>query len=277
MIFLAIHLMANGASGGSSNDVDMLNSDFESSVPQSDDSSALPSNIVETQEARERLNLSGHRPIYLIYGDPSSKFQFSFKFRLAKETPFYFGYTQVMLWDLRQDSQPLRDVNYNPEFFYRLGIGKGFLDSVDIGPYDHKSNGRGSLDSRGYNRVFVQLNWLGIIGNISLKATTRFSYMYVFEPTNVDLMEYQGPLDQQFSVTEFLPGLLDKGEFYLRAFAGGRYGQYWGLGGQEVGVSFRLGNLGFNHSFYVQYYRGYSELLLNYSQFDSNVRFGFRL
>ncbi|MCX6126426.1 MAG: hypothetical protein NTV34_16960, partial [Proteobacteria bacterium] len=44
-----------------------------------------------TLESQENLALLRHNPVYIIYGRPNTKAQFSFKFLIVRTIPLYIG------------------------------------------------------------------------------------------------------------------------------------------------------------------------------------------
>ncbi|MEZ4816285.1 MAG: hypothetical protein R3A80_13955, partial [Bdellovibrionota bacterium] len=63
----------------------------------------------EKVEAKDRFNLSYYEPMYFLFGNPTSKVNFSFKYQGIRRIPFYFGYVQNIFWLLKEDSKPFRD------------------------------------------------------------------------------------------------------------------------------------------------------------------------
>lgn len=114
------------------------------------------------------LGLELHRPNYVLpltwtdfaenEADAEFKFQISLKYQVAG-TPFHLGYTQVAYWRWldEQNSSPFREINFNPEAWYRFRPGRLSPDwlGVDIG-FEHESNGEEVPESRGWNRVYVR-------------------------------------------------------------------------------------------------------------------------
>jgi outer membrane phospholipase A len=69
------------------------------------------------------LQVYRHQPTYFISGVPNTKLQLSLKLQLIRNAPVFVGYTQLAVWDLFvRKSSPIRDINFNPEFFYRLSF-----------------------------------------------------------------------------------------------------------------------------------------------------------
>lgn len=223
---------------------------------------------------KESLNLTGYNEIYYAYGNPSAKVQFSFKYQMIEKLPLYIGYTQLMFWLQQQDSQPFNDVNYSPDAFYRIQAKVGILESVDLAPYSHTSNGRDGADSRSINRAYARLNLETPSANQEIKmVVTLYSY-YGLNEDNSDIHDFISPLDLRFIFTQFVPWIFDRGQLSVRVFPGGRLAENWGSGGQEVGLSFRVGGFGLKPSIYIQYYGGYAESLLSYRRRESIARIG---
>jgi phospholipase A1 len=97
--------------------------------------------------------------------DTQVKFQFSIKSELwPNRSPHsvYFAYTQKSLWDLWSfgESSPFVGNDYAPELFHRVAhdvaLGGCGLTDEQLGLV-HESNGRGAVQSRGWNRVYAQM------------------------------------------------------------------------------------------------------------------------
>jgi phospholipase A1/A2 len=118
-------------------------------------------------------NISAHEPIYFLVGtEPeNSKFQISLKYRFmnsegswSKKYPwlqgFHMAFTQTSFWDLDSDSKAFEDTSYKPEFFYRSSnldlFGHSVTNFFIQTGYQHESNGKGGLDSRATDMVYVQ-------------------------------------------------------------------------------------------------------------------------
>lgn len=228
-------------------------------------------------EKEDNLNLLRHEPLYFAYGSPSTKVQLSFKYRIIEDTPLYFAYTQIMFWDLRANSKPFRDSTYNPEFVYTYDIQKKiFLDTIDFGFWEHNSNGKGGDASRSFNRSFIRFNFAREYREFLMKFSTKIGYIYSLDPTNEDIKDYISPLEFRLSFIGLFKGwTMDRSSFDIRYFPGGNKAQYWGKGGYEISTSFRFGGLSIIPAFYMQYFRGYAESLINYDQRVSEFRAGF--
>ena len=104
--------------------------------------SVWPSQVIAQENAL--IQLERHKPLYFLMGRPHTKIQISFKIGLIQRVPIYLGYTQLLIGDLFVADPGFRDVNYNPEIFYRLSL--PLADHwIDFSPYEHESNGKGGV------------------------------------------------------------------------------------------------------------------------------------
>ncbi len=239
-------------------------------APTAASSAVGPSSSAQVDKEDTSI-LQRHHPFYFVYGEPLSKLQLSFKSPILRDRNFYFAYTQEMFWALNEDSKPFRDLTYNPEMFYRWQQKRWvYLKSLDIGLIGHTSNGRQGADSRSLDMKYLRFNaereghrWL-------TRMTAQLSYLHGFDPTNRNIQQYIGPLSFTLAYTQLFDGwLFDKSEVALTAAPGGKFADRWDQGGYQASWSFRIGGINLVPAFYLQYYYGYAETLLNY---DKHVR-----
>lgn len=236
---------------------------------------ALPKNSHEMDKGEATL-LERHYPVYFAYSGHLSKVQLSFKTPLVRNVPVFFGYTQVMFWDLGADSKPFRDLTYNPEIFYRWNLGdKGFLRAIDFIPWSHNSNGKQGQESRSYEKVTVRAHTEYELKRNILRISAQASYLYGFDPTNRDIQDYIGPFSIAISFIQLYSFWIDKGDFTIQASPGGKFANKFSRGGYQFSYSFRLGGINLVPAFYLQYYTGYAETLLNYNKHINEFRGGF--
>ncbi len=226
----------------------------------------VTTNTADRLDHEDESVLQRHQPFYFVYGEPLSKLQLSFKSPAIRHVPLYFGYTQFMFWELREDSKPFRDLTYNPELFYRWSPkNTGWLTSIDFGLHGHVSNGKEGVDSRSYDKHYLRLNF----EREGRRWLTRFSlqgaYLYNFDPTNKDIQDYIGPINATISFVQLFDSWIDKSEVAFSASPGGKFSTRWDRGGYQLSWSFRLGGIDLVPAFYMQYYYGYAETLLNYN------------
>jgi phospholipase A1 len=231
----------------------------------------------EALEKEDNLNLLRHQPLYFAFGHPSSKVQVSFKYRVVTDMPLYFAYTQIMFWDLSEDSKPFKDSTYNPEVIYTYDLKhKVFLDNIDFGIWEHNSNGKAGDVSRSFERSFVRFNFAREYKDLVLKFSTKVGYIHNPDKTNENIRNYISPLELKLSLIGlFKDWAMDRSSLDIRYFPGGDHAQYWGRGGYELSTSFRFGGLSIVPAFYMQYFHGYAESLINYNKNVDEFRAGF--
>lgn len=224
----------------------------------------------ENNEVLQRLY-----PFYVAYGKDEIKLQVSFKTPLVRTWPLYFGYTQLMFYAFDDHEKSFRDLTYNPQLFYRYQPRNwGWLKSFDFGFFDHNSNGKPGAIHRSYNDEYVGVNF----EKQSTRWLTRFSvraqYLWGLEQTNLDIQDYIGPLAFKLTFIQLWKSWLDKTEIGLQAIPGGKFANKWDKGGYQLSMSFRLGGIQLVPAFYLQYYNGFAETLLNYNQRVNDFRAG---
>lgn len=221
-------------------------------------------------------SLSRHKPIYFIMGKPEAKVQVSLKYKfLSKNVPLYIGYTQLMSWRLGEKSSPFTDLNYNPEFFYRLSITDTFdLTSIDIGFLEHKSNGKAGSDSRSWNTSFLRFNSKFCFGEFALRWQTKLYTFYILDSTNSDIRNYKGFFSTRFSFSNFYSEFFSFSEIYFKFFFGGKFSTVPSKGAQEMGIVLKPRWGQFNPGFIFQIYHGYGEFQIDYNKSYTAYRAG---
>lgn len=226
-------------------------------------------------EEEDQSILERHEPFYFAYGRPLSKLQLSFKSPIVRGVPLYFGYTQFMFWALEEKSKPFRDFTYNPELFYRFYLSQfGLLKSIDLGIFGHNSNGKSGNDSRSLDKHYARFNMEHEGSRWITRFGTQISYIYGLDETNRDIQRYIGPLSLNLSFIQLFDSWVDKSEVSLSISPGGKFATRWDRGGYQLAWSFRFGKFDLVPAFYLQYYYGFAETLLNYDQRVSEFRGG---
>lgn len=197
------------------------------------------------------------------------KFQVSIAQRLTKSTlPFntylYLFYTQKCMWNVFENSMPMRDFNFNPG----IGLAKHlFVKNRYVGKVtlmlEHESNGRDGIESRSWNKVslagnvFIDPNfmvhgkiWIPIIDGQNNQDILYYSGIYQVGTT------YTTP-NKRFGFA--LTMVKRKGWNF-------KYNTIWE-------VNYRLFK-DENQFLFLQYYNGYGENLLDYNQYHSRLRIG---
>lgn len=198
------------------------------------------------------------------------KFQLSIQQRITKsklpfKTYLFLQYTQKAFWNVLENSLPMRDINFNPG----LGIGHHIVYN---GRYwgkaylmgEHESNGSVTTYSRSWNKITVGA---AIILNNNFDVQFKTWYPIIDGRNNKDILKYKGVFelggnylsnDRKFNI-----GLLfTKRKTWRMSF------------NTQIEVSYKF-NKNSSQSFFIQYYNGYGENLLEYKEYHSNLRLGF--
>lgn len=220
------------------------------------------------------LDLNTYKPIYLITGAPDAKIEFSFRVALWKTVPLNFGYTQLMFWDLIGAGGVFTDINYAPEVFYRLPVGDEKSRWLDLGIFEHESNGQAGANGRGWNRVYVRYHLESHVGDRArLLGNFKVAVPFLIDPNNSNLPQYRGVWEVDLTLSEFLGRFFYPSDLIFRLYPGGAWYANPFLGGQEL--TFRTKTLwwgSFTLPVVFQMFHGYAENLLDYK----NERWGFR-
>lgn len=233
--------------------------------------------IVQTVLGEDRTQkFSLHEPLYAIAGDDDLKLQFSFKYRMAENTPLYFSYAQLMFWKIYEESKPFEDLNYRPEVFYRLvEAPERSLRGVDMG-WGHVSNGQAGSTSRSVDRVFVRGNYVTKLEGHTLALSLQLYHVYNEDKTNKDIVNHLGYWNLSTYVTDILSGKRETLDFEFKVFAGSKVIDF-DQGGYQIGLIYNLHSSHFNPSIYLQRYEGFAEDLLSYDSRRTEHRLGLLL
>ena len=218
-----------------------------------------------------------------------AKFQISFKVKPwgtdieyikgIKGIDVWFAYTQLAFWQLYNSalSSPLRDINYEPELLINFRTDysiPGFDDFkvryFNLG-FNHQSNGRSVPLSRSWNRIVANAGLEKNNFNLLLKTWYRIPEEKANDD-NPDISRYMG-----------------YGELWgIYSWRGNRFAAMLrnnfrqdNLGAIQLDWSIPLSmihkELGNRFSFYVQYFNGYGEGLLDYNKSINRISVGFML
>lgn len=217
--------------------------------------------------------IQSHNPIYFITGnnDNQAKYQVSFKYSLWYNSGAYLSYTQLSKWNIYDQSSPFKETNYNPGIFWeKENLWK--LDLLRIIPYEHKSNGRDGQESRSIDRYFIEVQY-SIGDKFNLGIREKVGAYYKVSNKNKDIDHYLG-----YFQTELFFQIKSKHEFFdhEKIYIKGEWmhnrlnTKYW----FETGLSFRIITAYIQPNFYIQYYKGYGEFLLDYNKKTNALRAG---
>lgn len=197
------------------------------------------------------------------------KFQISISQRLTKsKLPFdsylFIQYTQKAFWDVFRESLPMRDLNFNP------GIGLGHLiirhDKYIGKAYlmlEHESNGKDSISSRSWNKITFSC---ALVLNDNWETQFKTWIPIIDGENNKDILKYNGIF--QFAVNyRTCNKRLQIGALITQRKA-------WFGFNTQLELSYKF-NKRENQFFFIQYYNGYGENLLEYNQYKNMLRVGF--
>ena len=222
------------------------------------------------------LHVYEYKPMYFLLGVTYTKIQLSLKTQIVKDLPLYFGYSQLMMWDLFTSSPFFHDLNYNPEFFYRWMLDPTRDRWLDFGPFDHESNGLGGANERSWNQFYIRYHMSKKLGEkCKLIYSFKLLYSYWFNPSNTDLPQYRGVWETEITLSNFLGPFFEFDDLSLRLYPGGTSYTDPTQGGQELTFRAKSAGRSFLPLFVMQLFHGYAENLLNYQENRFVFRAGF--
>ena len=197
------------------------------------------------------------------------KFQISIAQRLTKtvlpwDTYLYLFYTQKCFWNVLENSMPMTDLNFNPG----IGLTKPlYVKDRFIGKLtfmiEHESNGRDSIQSRSWNKISLASNiWV----DRSLMVHGKVWIPIIDGMNNKDILNYCGIY--QVGVQVLSPNQRFSGSVILTK----RLGKFFNYN-TVIELSYRFLKRD-NQYFFLQYYNGYGEGLLDFKQFHNQIRVG---
>lgn len=218
-----------------------------------------------------------YRPNYFLYGSQTSKLQISAKLQLIQDLDLYFAYTQLMFWDLGSESKPFYDLNYNPDFFYRIKKDQEGSSWVDLGFYEHESNGLEGDKSRSWDRSYIRYVFVTPISTeAKLYTSLRAWFAYdSYDEGNRDIQRYRGIWEANVTLTQFLGPFFGRHDLTLRIYPGGASTTDPLKGGQELTFRYiRATHLKILPVISFQIFNGYGERLLDYDKRTTEFRVG---
>ncbi len=242
---------------------------------------------------------SSYKPIYGVVGwgnrnqlesndlvlvNISFKYDPFYKLKLG----VYMAYTQTMFWALFDESGPFKELNYRPEAFFRFESGYNFINDVKIPLFDylqcgweHRSNGQDGPTSRGWDRMYAQLQ-LGF--GTAMHFAGNIKYFRYFEagqvfgmPISVAILDNPDIEDYTSNFEFQIIANLDIPLFPLKIAlsggpGGGRNGFDFTRGWQQLDVYFL--KLAGNLRPYLQIWNGYGQSIEDYNESDFNAHAG---
>lgn len=208
------------------------------------------------------------RPDDPKYKQAETKFQFSVKKVLFENMLFLgeswnFGYTQTAWWQMYAESAPFRELNYAPELFVSFPFsGFGWLKSMSVG-FMHQSNGKDEADSRSWNRVYAN----AVFHHKRFVFLPRLWYIVPESSLdeNRDIRKYLGNFDAKIAYL----GRDTFAYILLRNNLNFKHNK----GAVELNAGFDLFDNGV--FWFVQYFNGYGESLIDYQRYINKLGIGF--
>lgn len=197
------------------------------------------------------------------------KFQVSISQRLTNSVlPFhsylFLFYSQRCMWNVFQESMPMRDLNFNPGIgVSKLLFSKNRLVGKATLMIEHESNGRDSLDSRSWNKISLGCN---IYVDANLMVHAKYWIPIVDGKHNKDILRYSGIYQAGFQA------ISNNKRWVFDVTMIKRKG--WNLSFNTiVNLGFRLHHNA-NEFLMLHYYNGYGENLLDYNKYHNRLRIG---
>jgi phospholipase A1 len=237
-------------------------------------SSPLPADDASFDDLHA-LQLKRYKPFYFIAGKADMKGQISFKVPVVEGTGLYIGYTQLFIWDVYKPSGPMRDVNYNPEAFYRFNLNGSHYTALDLGLFEHESNGLAGTSSRQWNRTYLRFHeeYKKAESALHLIWEAKVWYQFMDDPGNVDIERYRGTYELNMTLAGMGHTILNINDLTLRIFPGGPSTADITRGGQELDWRI-MGSKRLLVPIFIQLYHGYGENLLDYKRKQWMLRAG---
>lgn len=210
------------------------------------------------------MQFQSYKPDYFLMGQPETKLQLSLKVQLLQEENLYFGYSQLMLWQLVRKDPYFSDINYNPEFFYRVHFGDQGTKWLDIGPFEHESNGKGGADERSWDRTYARYHDEWLMGaHTKLRAEVKLWVPYAMNASNRNLPNYLGIWEGNVMLSDFKGNFVVE-DLIFRFYAGGPSNVDPTRGGQELTFRIKSARRKILPVAMMQVFHGYAESLLDY-------------
>ena len=216
-----------------------------------------------------------YKPTFFLLGKINTKVQISFKVQAFRELPLYFGYSQLMIWDLFKTSSPFRDLNYCPEFFYRLDLGGDgtIRKHLDLGIFEHESNGKAGSESRSWDHSYLRYTSTQLLRSREFWWSLKLAVPYVMpDEASRDLPKRRGIWELQLGASDLFHAMFEVNELILRLYGGGPTWMNPLQGGQELTYREKSTSRKLLLPLYLQVFHGYGENLLDATE----KRWGFR-
>ncbi len=221
-------------------------------------------------------------------------FYFDFPYVDFPTFDLYVGYTNRSFWQLynKPFSSPFREYNHEPEVWLQFYPDKPILGlrltELRTG-FSHQSNGQGDPLSRSWNRVYANFIFETEKLLLSIKPWLRVAENSD-DDNNPDISDYMGHAELRLAylienpnvdcifdvLPDYLGGNLELRDLTLSLMSRNNIESGFSRGAIELGASFSLG-ITENFKFYIQYFSGYGESLIDYDNYVNRIGFGLLL
>ena len=199
------------------------------------------------------------------------KFQLSIRQRLTQSVlPFksflYLTVSQKSYWNLYRKSAPFRDTNFNPTLsLAKIIIRNNELKGVASLSLEHESNGRDSLANRSWNMVALSASYFF---NPRFKIEGKIWAPFWIAEENSDIVKLRG-----LGYVEFHYRSADE-RLWMSLQLNPR--KKFGNLNTIFEVHYKVGPKA-NQYWFLQYYNGYGESMMDYNRCASMLRVGFSI
>ena len=209
--------------------------------------------------------LEAYKPNYFLMGQPETKIQGSLKVRLIRDQNLYFGYTQLMMWQMVRSDPYISDINYDPDIFYRIPIKGRKTQWLDLGPLEHESNGKGGAEEVSWNRSYVRYHDEWLVGaRATIRAEVKAWVPYSRNANNRNLADYRGLWEGNVILSDSRPDSAVVDDLIIRFYAGGPSNVDPTRGGQELTLRVSSSKRRYVQVIMLQVFHGFAESLLDY-------------
>jgi phospholipase A1 len=192
------------------------------------------------------------------------------------------AYTQHVWWQAYGESAPFREINYTPEVFFTIPSpysidAENNLKAIQLG-FRHQSNGQEGYRSRSWNSLYLTSLWQW--NHLFLKAQVWYRLPEdKKDATFDDGTNPDAPGDDNPDLEEYI----GYGDIQIKYLYGkNQFGLKWrnnfdfddNKGSIELDFSKPFENSD-NTYWYVKYFNGYGESLIDYDRSISKISFGF--
>ena len=225
-----------------------------------------------------------------------TEFQISLKKRLTYNLFGFneyitFAYTQKVWWQLYADSAPFRETNYLPELFMSVPSSQNIDDKYGLKVmkygFIHESNGQEGYRSRSWNRLYTTANWqwdnIFLSTRIWYRIAEDEKYDGYYEGkvnlvTGLEHPNYDG--DDNPNMYKYMGyGDIKLSYLYNKHQFNSLFRYNFGAGGMNRGAIDASWSYPFFNSentfWYVKFFSGYGESLIDYDRSVTKTSFGF--